>query len=217
MMRRRLWLLSWLVTPSLIAGCAGSPASRIYVLGDPTIGPPSVVAPVAVAQSGWPVIRLVPVSVPDYLDTRDILLRSGPNEVKASPTGRWAERLSVGVTRALAAALTADLPGADIVTEQPAGPPVQVIVVDVQAFTITPDRQCRLTAQWTLSSGDGDRILRSERASFVEPAADASDAAIAAAMTRTIDRLATQVAAAMPLQGLQASGNGEARQAKSND
>jgi uncharacterized protein len=193
MMKLRPWLLPWLVQLILVAGCAGPPASRSYVLGDP-VDP----EPVTVTQSGRPVIRLLPVSVPDYLDTRDILLRSGPNEVKASPTGRWAERVSVGVTRALAAALTTRLPGADVVSDQPVEPPAQQIVVDVQAFEIGPDRKCLLTARWTLSSGDGDRVLRRERDSFVEQATDTSDAAIAAAMSRAIDRLAARIVAATP-------------------
>ena len=112
-----------------------------------------------------PIIRLLPVSVPDYLDTQDILLRSGRNEVKANPTGRWAERLSVGLTHALAAALASRLPAADIVANRPIVPPAQQILVDVETFEISPDGQCQLTGRWTISSGDGLRVLRSGRGS----------------------------------------------------
>jgi uncharacterized lipoprotein YmbA len=189
-MRSPLWLFPGLVL-ILVASCTGPPTPRIYVLGDPADP-----APVVEVLPGRSVIRLLPVSIPDYLDTRDILFRSGRNEVKASPTGRWAERLSTGVTHALVAALTTRLPGADVVAEQPATSAAQQIMVDVQAFEIGPDRQCLLIAQWTLS--DGDRILRRERNSFVEQPTDTSDAAVAAAMSRIIDRLASQIAAATP-------------------
>ena len=40
-----------------------------------------------------PVVELKPVSLPDYLNSTDILLRDGQNELTASPTGRWGERL----------------------------------------------------------------------------------------------------------------------------
>jgi uncharacterized protein len=182
-----VWPLALLI---LAAGCAGSPSVRIYVLGDP---PNSV--PATSTQSSRPIMRLLPVSVPDYLDTQDILLRSGRNEVKASPTGRWAERLSVGLTHALAAALASRLPAADIVANRPIVPPAQQILVDVETFEISPDGQCQLTGRWTISSGDGLRVLRSGRGTFVEHAADPSDAAIASAMTRAIDHLADQMAA----------------------
>jgi len=173
----------------LVAGCAGPPATKIYLLGDPPNPAPS-----ASKLSGRPITQLLPVSVPDYLDTRDILVRSGQNEVKASPTGRWAERLSVGLTRALAAALSARLSGADIVVDQPIVPPAQQILVDVEAFEIKSDGQCLLTARWTIAKA-GLHVLHSGRGTFVEQAANDSDAAFASAMTRSIDRLADQVAA----------------------
>jgi len=187
-MTRRIWRSAWLVPMALVVGCAGPPDPRSYVLGDP----PEPL-PATTDQSGRPVIRLLPVSVPDYLDTRDIQLRSGQNEVTASSTGRWAERLSVGVTHALTAALTAHLPGADIVADQPDVPPAQRITVDVQTFEIRPDGHCLLTVRWVVASGDGGRVLRWVRASFVEQATDTSDAAVAAAMSRAIDRLAAQI------------------------
>jgi hypothetical protein len=98
------------------------------------------------------------------------------------------------MTHALAAALTARLPGSEIVDKQPGVPPAQQIVVELQAIEITPDRKCLLSAQWTLASGDGDQVLRRERDSFIEQAADTSDAAIAAAISRTIDQLADKIA-----------------------
>ncbi len=173
----------------LVAGCAGPPAPKIYLLGDPPNPAPGVSK-----LSGRLVMQLLPVTVPDYLDTHDILVRNEQNEVKASPTGRWAERLSVGLTRALAAALSARLPGADIVADQPIVPPAQQILVDVEAFEIKSDGQCLLTARWAIAKA-GLHVLHSGRGTFVEQAANNGDAAFASAMTRSIDHLADQVAA----------------------
>jgi cholesterol transport system auxiliary component len=174
----------------VVVGCTSAPPLRMYVLGDPASS-----APVVPALSGRTVVRLSPVSVPDYLDTEDILIRSGANEVKASPTGRWAERLSVGVTQALTGALAASLPSTVIVTKQPIIPPAQQIVVDIEVFEIRSDGRCLLIARWSILGGDNLHGLGSGHDTFVEQAADASDAAIASAMTRAIDRLATQIVA----------------------
>ena len=140
--------------------------------------------------------RLLPVTVPDYLDTREILRRDRLNELTASQTGLWAERLSVGMTQALAASLTADLPDVVIVTSQPDAPPSRQIRVDVLGFEIGPDGRCLLNARWESVSGEGGKLLRRESDSFVEQAAPSGDESVVAAMTRAINRLALQIAAA---------------------
>jgi uncharacterized protein len=177
------------------------PARRLLALASvqvaPTVTPAVREHPVQAmkVQSGRPVLQLRPVSVPDYLDTREILRRDRQNEVTASSTGLWAERLSVGVTHALAASLTTDLPGVVIVTGQPEAPPSRQIVVDVLEFEIGDHERCLLTARWTSLSGDGGKVLRRESDSFVEQAAPPGDMGVAAAMTRAIDRLALRIVA----------------------
>jgi uncharacterized lipoprotein YmbA len=175
----------------LVAACGGTPSARVYVLGDP-VAPAQTIE----VQSQRPVVRLLPVSVPDYLDTREILRRDRSNELTASPTGLWADRLSVGMTQALAGFLTADLRGVVVVTGQPDAPPARQIMVDVLGFEIGPDGRCILNARWETVSGDGGKLLRRENDSFVEQAAKSSDGSVVAAMTRAIDRLALQIVAA---------------------
>ena len=111
------------------------------------------------AQSGRPVVRLLPVSVPDYIDTRHILHRDRQNEVTASYTGLCVERLSVDVTHALAASLATDLPDVVSVTSQPGVPPSRAIMVDVLQFEI----------------GHGGKVLRWESDSFVEQTPQTAD------------------------------------------
>jgi uncharacterized protein len=180
------WLAPLLFVPLL--GCMAPIAAREYVLGSPAEPGHKVVE-----LSERPTIWVYPVSVPDYLDTRDILVRDGRNEVKASVSGRWAERFSVGVNRALIAGLTQRLPSIAIVAEKPIVRPAQQISVNIQAFEIGPRQQCVLVAVWTLSSGDGVHVLRQERNTFVESTPDNSDASIAAAASRAIDQLAVQI------------------------
>lgn len=177
----------------LLTGCGlASPPLRIYVLGDPATAPTGVLS-----ETNLPIIELRTVSVPDYLDSSDILRRVGPNEVTASPTGRWGERLSVGLTQALATALSSRMPNVVIATN--ATPlPTRRLFVDIERFDIGLDGQCLLVAHWRVMPANGQTALARQQATFRETAAPVDDAAIASAMTRAVDHLAEQIASMMP-------------------
>jgi hypothetical protein len=65
----------------------------------------------------------------------------------------------------------------------------------VLEFEIGADGRCLLNARWESVSGDGSKVLRRESDSLVEQAAQASDASVAEAMTRAINRLALRIVA----------------------
>ena len=90
---------------TILMGCASGPQAVTYVLSAPA----DPVAGVS-GEIGRPVVELRNVTLPDYLDTSDIFVRDGRNELKSSQTGRWGERLSVGVTRALIVDLAKRMP-----------------------------------------------------------------------------------------------------------
>jgi uncharacterized lipoprotein YmbA len=139
--------------------------------------------------------------MPDYLDTTDLLLRSGQNELKVSATGRWAERLSDGLNHALTADLVLRLPGDQVTAAPPTTRLERQILVTVEAFDIRPDGRCILTAGWTILDKNNETVLVSERGAFVASAKDgsggATDADIVAAMTTAIGQLADAIAAAV--------------------
>jgi uncharacterized lipoprotein YmbA len=177
----------------LLAGCGfAAPPLRTYVLGDPALPTPGVLS-----ETNLPIIELRTVAVPDYLDSSDILRRIGPNEVTASPTGRWGERLSVGLTQALATALSRRMPDA-VIDTTPTAEPTRRLFVDIERFDIGLDGQCLLVAHWRVLPADSHTALASEQATFRETAVPADDAAIALAMTRAVDHLAEQIVLTMP-------------------
>jgi uncharacterized lipoprotein YmbA len=182
-----------LLAAGLLAGCAGNPTPAIYVLSTPTS------APVSSSSGGnLPVLQVRIVSVPDYLDSTDILLRVGPNELKASPTGRWGERLSRGITTALAANLASRLPGTLVAAGPSLDTPSRQLQVDVEAFDVQADGRSVLAARWSVLSGDARTVRSSGRATFTVPAkGQASDSAIVAAMTEAVGQLADSTAAAL--------------------
>jgi uncharacterized lipoprotein YmbA len=180
----------------LMAACGSlPPAQHIYLLTPPA----EPAAPIA-ASSGQNEIELMPVTIPDYLDTTDIMLRSGASELTASPTGRWGERLSAGLARSLAADLQSRLPTTLVTLTAPFDKKLRRATVDVEAFDIWPDGHCVLTARWTILDADGQTVLISARASFVTPAQTAGgvagDAAIVASVSSAVGQLADQIAAA---------------------
>jgi uncharacterized protein len=176
------------VVAILLNGCGTSPTIRIYELGNP--------APATAglwSEAGLPIIELKPVSVPDYLDSSDILRSVGPNEVTASPTGRWGERLSLGLTHALASGLATRLPKTVIDTTSDTEP-ARRLLVTVEQFEIEADGKCLLSARWRLTAADGAATASGERGIFSEAAGSIDDAAIAAAMSRAVDQLADRIA-----------------------
>jgi uncharacterized lipoprotein YmbA len=169
-------------------GCGSYPLPKVYVLGDPA----PAVAGVS-STNGLPVIEMKTVRVPDNLDTSDIVRLAGANQVKASPTGRWGERLSVGITQDLVATLSHQLPQA-VIENRGAYEPTRRLVVSISRFDISPGGQCVLSARWRLTDAAGKILSDTDEATFIEMAASGSDAAAAAAMTVALDHLATQIA-----------------------
>ncbi len=177
---------------ALLTGCASGPAPRIYVLSTPATPINDVRL-----ESGRPIVELKPVSLPDYLDTSDLLIRNGRNELTVSATARWGERLSIGTTHALAAALVTRMPGMTIVVTPVYQRPARVIRVEIDAFDMLPDGRCILVARWVVDGSDRRVPSISERGSVTTRVSGGlTDAAIVAAMAEAIDKLADYIAAA---------------------
>jgi uncharacterized lipoprotein YmbA len=172
----------------LLSGCGTFPLPKVYVLGDEAQATPGVVD-----EAGLPHLELKTVSVPDYLDTTDILRRSASNQVITSTTGRWGERLSLGITRALARNLAVRLPKM-VIESRGAYEPARRLYVDVERLDVSEAGRCTLTARWRMTTADDKIPSNSEQGTFVADAASGTDAAASAAMTMAIDQLAGRIA-----------------------
>ena len=101
----------------LLAACASGGAGRPQLLTLPA-APASVAAAApaaqdvaAVAARAARVLTLRRVELPEYLLSRHLRYRADAATLGEWPEAVWAERIEVGVTRELAAALRARLPG----------------------------------------------------------------------------------------------------------
>jgi uncharacterized lipoprotein YmbA len=173
----------------LLCGCGTFPLPRVYMLG---AEPRS--APGLRDETGLPRLELKTVTVPDYLDTTDLVRLTAANEVVASTTGRWADRVSIGITHALATDLATRLPNVVIESgaeDESAGR----ILVNVERFDIGEDGRCTLTARWRIATHDDKIPSTSEEGTFVVAAGSTKDAAVSLAMSAAIDQLSGRIAA----------------------
>jgi uncharacterized protein len=176
----------------MAGGCLSHRESRhIYSLEGAADAPARVEAAL-----GRPSIQLERVLVPDYLDTRDISLRVGAHEIRESATGRFAERLSLGVTQALRSDLAAHLPQYTVAPAAAVDDKARRIVVDVDTFDVWPNGRCVLVAGWTILDADRRLVLSADRGSFTSAAAGVKpgDGSIVAAMADAVRQLAERIA-----------------------
>lgn len=178
---------------SLFAGCASHPSRNIYVLNSANN---SAVSAAGVAAA--PVLQLQRVLVPDYLDTTDIFLRVDQHELQASHTGRWGERLSVGITHALRADLADRLPKETVSVGKTTDRSARQILVTVDAFDVWADGHCVLKANWSLEMEDR-AVVKNGQGTFTAPVAGAmaGDGAIVSSMANAVGQLADSIASAV--------------------
>ena len=107
-----------------LAGCGGSPPPRLYLLSSATPAPSGNTAAQAssalqglyrTASSNPPAIGVL-VTIPQYLDRPEIMVRSDTYEMRPLADARWAEGLAVTASHAVADDLRALLPGDDIIS-----------------------------------------------------------------------------------------------------
>src|SRR3954447_26815871 len=165
---------------------------------------------------GKPVVEFKPVLVPDYLDGTDILVRDGASTLAPQPAARWGERLSIGVTRALAQDLTSRLPGFVITTVDPVEPPSRRVLVEMESFEPRPDGSVLLVARWRVLDGGGRKTLAAQGVPLPEPVSRLDAAEIVPAMTRAMQGLAGRIteslqAATAGVRGAASRPNGSTR------
>jgi len=172
------------------AACSSGAPRRIYVL-TPPIDPAA-----GTTTTPSQLLELRRIQIPDYLDSTDILTRRANDEVKASTTGRWGERLSQGLTHAMAADLAARMPEVGIVQDGSSGARQQLRIT-INALDLWPDGRCVLAASWSIVDQDSAIPVTNGSGTFdsldAGGTAVVSDANQVDAVTRTIGKLADRI------------------------
>jgi uncharacterized lipoprotein YmbA len=179
--------MRWLLLLLLVAACGSTPREHFYTLSSSPPVEATVPAAITVVIAG--------VTVPEAVDRTAMVIRTGPNQVDIEDLHRWAEPLKAAIPRVLAANLARELGNARVVSgryAQGAGADYRV-TVDVRRFESSFAEGATLEAEWTVAGKAGAPVSGHTLAR--EAATSADHAGIAAAHSRALERLATEIAA----------------------
>ncbi|MEG9884676.1 MAG: ABC-type transport auxiliary lipoprotein family protein [Hyphomicrobiales bacterium] len=123
-----------LLSLSLVTACMQRPPARLVVMAGQ--GTAAQISQTPKASIGEPI-----VSVPEYLDTYDVLIRTSPFSLKADSNLRWAEKPASALARLIAENGIA----AGFSTTEPAD---YEILVTVERFEPTREGIVVLCARW---------------------------------------------------------------------
>ena len=179
----------------LAAGCAATPASRLYTL---SASSPTAETTLDVSVS------VGPVSIPAAVDRPQIVVATAANQVRLDDFNRWTSPLQENLSSVIAENLAALL-GSSRVTRFPKTSSADAdfrVAIEVTRFESVPGQWATLDAAWTVRRM-ADGVVQTHRTSVREPVPDNSFEALAAAHSRAAARLSQGIAEAVrALQGM---------------
>lgn len=188
----RQWRLGGWLIAAVLSGCAPSMPPHTYLLGAPPDG-----RPIDRVLMGHSVVEVRPVIVPNFLDTRDIVIRTAAQEIAIDRQGQWADRLSVGIARALTGSLARLLDTMQVTSSPPVEPATWRVLVDVDGFDLGQGSRGLLSARWSIVRvGDG-KVVDQQAVRLVTHPSGPGDEAAVVAMTGAIGELAGGIAASL--------------------
>jgi uncharacterized lipoprotein YmbA len=176
-----------------LAGCAAAPPLRVYMLAQGPAGSAGAMTAVdPVAPPGAPVIEIARVSLPDYLDSRDLLVREG-DQLQRSSTGRWANRLAPATSDLLTAQLALRRPDTWVTDQPQARTPDYRLLVHISRLDITNTGTGTVEAVWELVPADACEAVIRHRSQFTMSAAVDTDERVARFERALLERLASDI------------------------
>jgi uncharacterized protein len=179
-----LWTLGM-----LIASCVSTPESRFFTL--------NATMNHAVESSRLSVV-VGPVSVPAAVDRPQIVVTTGPNQVRVDDFNRWASPLQSNISRVVADNLGSILgtPRVTVFPQTSSANADYQAAVEVQSFGSALGEAATLDAVWTVRRvKDGKQ--QTGRTTVRESAAEKGYEALAAAHSRAAARLSQDIAGAV--------------------
>ena len=179
-----------------LAGCGHSPPTRYFSLD---AVPPSV--PLATAKASMAPVQLGAVRVPATLDRPEIVAQDARYQVSVRDDDHWAAPFAQMIRRTLAQDLLARLPpGSFVLPGAPAPAGARGIVVTVLDLRADANGRMTFEGSWTLTAGPQATAVMTQEVSLTEPMPSGDSAAIAAALSRVVGRLADRIAASLAAQ-----------------
>lgn len=180
-----------LLAALLIAGCAGTPESRFYRLGEGPAG--------AAGQSTEVSLALGPIGLPQYLDRPQIVSRGGDSRLNVDEFNRWGGALDEEIERVLVAQL-----GRRLATARIYSYPSRIVAatdyrvaLEIRSFDGPLGGSVTLDLAWSLIDDRTADVVEVRRAEYTEPSAGPDYDAYAASLGRLLARLSDDIAAAV--------------------
>ena len=199
MMRRLRPLCMLLTAATLGSGCFGSKPTRFYMLSSAGDRPATAVESTGVSR----VIAVGPVSIPDYVDRPQIVMRESANQVRLAGFDNWAGSLSDMVARVLLEDLTSQLPGDHIVAFPQGGAAVfdYRVAVQISRFDVNTAGEAVVAASWRVWDQAGTKTRLSTSATTHAESVGSTYQDRVAALSQAVADLGAEIARS--LQGLE--------------
>jgi uncharacterized lipoprotein YmbA len=181
-LRRRIFLAA-----AIVLGSCAAPTLTLYTLGAP--GGAADAAPLGKQPI---IVAVARVTVPDELDTEDIVVRDG-STLRRSQLGRWASRLSLGVTDRLTERLATRHPEAVVTARPLAQTPAERVLINVGRLDVTSAGVATLDADWVVVSRYPAQPTRHDRGRFSAAGPVATDQGVVTLVGIVVDKLAAAI------------------------
>lgn len=180
-------------TLAVITGCASTPPSKFYVLNS--------IEKQEAQQKGshsmqHVAIGIDSIEIPDYLDRSQMVIRSSHSELMVDEFNRWAGSLRENISSVLAENLSLLL-STDRVFIHPwisADAVNYWIHVEIIRLDAILGNTVTMKALWTISGDRGKKEFITRASEFTEKIGENSYGAMAAAMSRTFEKLSREIA-----------------------
>jgi uncharacterized lipoprotein YmbA len=184
-MRAGKWML-YLSIVALITACGSTPRSNYYMLSAEAAG--------ATGKSG-PALGIGPVTVPEYLQRREMVLNRSANKLELADFDRWAEPLDAGILRVTALNLAALLQTQQVrvFPWRRSYQPDYGISIAVVQFAMR-DATAELVAEWTITVPASGVSITQKISRLEAQARDAEPESVAAAYSKLLAQLSEEIA-----------------------
>ncbi len=183
-------LISLVVIAVALAGCGTSTPARFYNLDSTAIADGHAASRATVMVG--------PVSIPASVDQPEFVVQVAPNRVEVEEFNRWVAPLSDAIARAVAGDLATLLGTPEVATTQLANfNPDYRVTIDVQRFDSIRGQATLLEAVWTVRKTAVGGDSRSGRTVAREPVQGDSFEVLAAAHSRALAQMSSDIATAI--------------------
>jgi hypothetical protein len=184
-----------------LAACA-SPSSRFYTLGDDSAAGSTAAAGAAAAGArtsaapAW-LVEVAPIDVPPQVAKNQMVVQTGPTQVRVLEEERWASLPGDEIRRALSTSLTRQLNTIDVYgTAHPDTTPVYRVSMNVQRFESWPGSHALIDAVWSVRAVRSNAVMTC-RSVVSEPVGGSGYDALVDGHRRALQQISGQIASAV--------------------